>query len=1192
MGVPLATTAKAATACTLAQLEPQAGEFMVAQGVGGASGYSLLTRGKETLAKVFLTLPSACSVGTGYIKVTAASLSVSWIGTGGPVPNPLFTNLGSAPSIPATTIQPQSAADPIFVVPSANTAQGALDSSFDATFTATITYSRKAQGSATIETGKTKVFLQMKTFERQTNALRILVVPMGDATQLYGTQYTATDQVTVQNAMQTLARIYPVPAGTGDLAGTTGGIRYTVDTATLLDLRSVAGAYPSGAARFCGTSATFAAIKGLLAQYLLSHNTANPGATADRVVGVVGGAISSGSSSGCAEGMASVSSPESWIRLIADTGTAPSMSGALASMEVSHTFGLELNQASYHSPTIEADRTTSRAYNQAGRGFIVNDHDVMDFNTSTGPWDNTTTLLAASDFSYLLCKLKPSTASSSTACVTPGNVGTASGVSAGPKYVIAGTTDGSPANTRVVEPFYANDVAETPESTNSLFRLIQLDSNGALVPGGNFGLPLSQAESTHDGSVTATTTPSLRTFYAAAPGFSGAAGEVRVVKLTAAGADPLATGTTTLFSSLKIDPPAITSISGNGFSPTTGGSETLYRTQITPRIPPKPDVVFLADTTGSMGPALQNVRSNIANIMQNVIGAQPDAQFAAASYKDEVAFCATDPYTFRIEQSLTPTTSTLRAAIDPNPDIANSGWQTAPGQGCDQPEAQLNALYRIGVGDDGNVDLPKLIGYRSGSSPVVVWFGDAAGHDPSAGHTESDAIAQLQGRGARVIAVNMTSLENSSLDSTGQATRIATATKGVVKSSNDASQVSQAILAGLSDLPVTVTPAIDGVNCAPQLSVGITPEQLTVPSGTSANFTETISVAPGTAPGTYQCLVYFKINGRIVNLPGGGDSTSPDPRFYQQIATTVSDSPKQQVTVTATSTDTSRLLLDLVYQCNLFNYVAAVAIPPTSVDGNTATFNANADRTNACAQFGGGGVLVPYVSDGWNRVGGTVRSDTSSDIKPPTAAIYSPASNASIEWNATLPLLGSGEVSGVELPASALSWSLRAPGAVSFTSVGGGSAIDIPAPSPNGWTQGVWTAKLTVTSTGGTATATVSFGTRYQFIGFFNPIVNPPDINTGTAGKSFALKWQLTSAGTPVSDLTTIATTTFAAVAMCDPNTAIVPFAKTSGQSTARFDQANMQFVFNWQTPSTVGLYLFRLTLSDGSQHDACVNLK
>ena len=1168
MAVPPPSTASAATACSLTQLEPQLGEFMVSQGVGGGSGYSLLTRGKETLAKVFLTLPSSCTVGTGYIKVTGASLTMS----GASVANTLFTNLGSAPAIPATTSQTTSPADPIFVVPSANTAQGATDTSFTATFTATVTYSRKSQGSATIETGKTKPFATTKTFERRTNALRILVIPMGDASLLYSTQYTAADQAIVQNAMQTLARIYPVPDGTGDLApGSTGGIRYTVDTATMLDLRA-AGGYPDTSGKFCGTSADFAAIKGLLAQYLLSHNTANPTATADRVVGVVDGGLSYGTGSGlgCADGMASVSSAESWVRLVADAPTAPSMSGALAAMEVSHTFGLELGTPTYHSSLPEADRGTSRAYDQAGRKFITNDHDVMDFNTSSGPWDNTTTLLAAGDFSYLLCKLNTA---STTACAAPGNVGTATGVLAGERYVIAGTTDGFPSNTHALEPYYSDHVAETPPSPDSLLRLVQLDSQGAVVPGGNVGVPWSLAV-THD-----TGLPSpLRTFFAAASGFSTLAGEVRLVKVTNAGDNPLLTGTT-LYSSIKIDPPVITSISGNGI-PTAGGSETLYRSQITPRIPPKPDVVFLADTTGSMGPALDNVRNNITPIMNDVLAAQSDAQFAVASYKDEPAFCPTDPYDFRVEQAMTSSTAAVQTAITPNIDIANSGWQTAPGQGCDVPEAQLNALYQLGA--------TAVAGFRSASSRVVVWFGDAIGHDPSKTHTMSDAIAALQSAGVRVVAINMTGGDGS-LDQTGQATAIANATGGVVKNTTTASEISPAILAGLRDLPATVTPSIDSANCDPLLTVGISPEQQTVPSGTNANFTETISVAPGTAAGTYQCLVYFKINGKIVYVPGGGEFPSPDPRFYQHIAVTVSDSAKQQTTVTATSTDTSRLRLDLVYQCNLFNYVAAVAIPPASVDGNTATFNANADRTNACAQFGGGGVLVPYVSDGWNRVGGTVKSDVSSGLKPPTAAIYSLATNASIEWNGTLPLRGTGEVSGIELPGSALSWSITSPLGV-VTALGNGNAIDVPAPSPNGWTAGTWTATLMVTSPGGTATATVTFGVRYQFLGFFGPLQNPPAINTGTAGKSFALKWQLMSAGTLVSDLASVVSTQYAAGA-CGAILPTTSFANASGGSTLRFDPVNMQFVFNWQTPSTPGMYVFRLTLSDGSQHDACVNL-
>src|SRR4051794_16484589 len=58
-----------------------------------------------------------------------------------------------------------------------------------------------------------------------------------------------------------------------------------------------------------------------------------------------------------------------------------------------------------------------------------------------------------------------------------------------------------------------------------------------------------------------------------------------------------------------------------------GGSFTVTKTIHTPTIPPKPDIVFLADTTGSMGPALANVQANSTSIMNAVRLAQSDSDF-------------------------------------------------------------------------------------------------------------------------------------------------------------------------------------------------------------------------------------------------------------------------------------------------------------------------------------------------------------------------------------------------------------------------------------------------------------------------------------------------------------------------------------------------------------------------------------
>jgi hypothetical protein len=225
--------------------------------------------------------------------------------------------------------------------------------------------------------------------------------------------------------------------------------------------------------------------------------------------------------------------------------------------------------------------------------------------------------------------------------------------------------------------------------------------------------------------------------------------------------------------------------------------------------------------------------------------------------------------------------------------------------------------------------------------------------------------------------------------------------------------------------------------------------------------------------------VFFKINGQVVQHLVGTSSV-PDPAFYQDISVVVSDQQQRPITVKATSADPAHLLLDLIYQCATFNFVAAIALKPASVAGAEATFTANADTTNACAKFGGGGgALVPYVSDGWNRVTGIVSTEMPSQPKAPTAAITSPALSATLGFDTTLSLRGSGEVAGQELPATALTWSIKKPDG-SFLALDPGTehsgVVDVPAP-PGGWTPGIWTAILTVTAEGGTATATRQFGT-------------------------------------------------------------------------------------------------------------------
>lgn len=282
-----------------------------------------------------------------------------------------------------------------------------------------------------------------------------------------------------------------------------------------------------------------------------------------------------------------------------------------------------------------------------------------------------------------------------------------------------------------------------------------------------------------------------------------------------------------------------------------GDVVNLSKTVSTPEIPPKPDIVLMADRTGSMGGAINNVKANMAEIVGDVQAAQPDAQFAVTSYCD-----FGEPNVFQVHTPLSGDTAAVTAAVN---GITLCG-------GGDGPEAQLNALWEVGDGGDA-------IAFRPDSTRIVVWFGDAPGHDPSGGHTEADAIASLVGVDARVVAV---SVGINQLDATGQATRITAATGGTFLSGVTADQVSTAILAGLTSLPVEVA----GVpTCDPGLSVSLDPATQTVTSGTDAVFAETITVASDAAQGqTLECSVAFTLNG----MDAG-------PAFVQTISIAVND---------------------------------------------------------------------------------------------------------------------------------------------------------------------------------------------------------------------------------------------------------------------------------------------------------------
>lgn len=294
-----------------------------------------------------------------------------------------------------------------------------------------------------------------------------------------------------------------------------------------------------------------------------------------------------------------------------------------------------------------------------------------------------------------------------------------------------------------------------------------------------------------------------------------------------------------------------------------GEHATVMKTVNAPTFLPRPDVYFLADTTGSMGGALENVKANAVAILNQVKAATKDSRFGAGEYKD-----FGDPFVYRNEASIQGADDGGAAAL-----AAINTWQ--PSGGGDLSEGNLFALHK----------LVTEAGFRSDSTRIVVWFGDAPGHDPICKSVSGEAsdvtlasvIEDLKAANIKVIAVSITSgpsLDGVNWDSYpgcsgsgsgGQASAITGATKGQYFSDVSPSDVANAIISGLTSLPVTFKPT---ATCDKGLSATFDATEKTVDSGAAATFTETLTLDSGvTGSSDLKCTVDFLLNG-----VSGGDA--------------------------------------------------------------------------------------------------------------------------------------------------------------------------------------------------------------------------------------------------------------------------------------------------------------------------------
>lgn len=167
------------------------------------------------------------------------------------------------------------------------------------------------------------------------------------------------------------------------------------------------------------------------------------------------------------------------------------------------------------------------------------------------------------------------------------------------------------------------------------------------------------------------------------------------------------------------------------------------------------DIFFLVDTTGSMGIAINNVRSSLATtIVPAIQAAIVDVVMGVGDFRD----FPVDPYgdsgdwAFRVPQIMTSDVAAVQTALN----------ALRAGGGNDGPEAALEGLFGAAAG----TSCPDGFGmacFRNDSHPIIVLVTDAEMHNGPGGanpysgiagaHTFTETIAALNMRSVKVVGV-------------------------------------------------------------------------------------------------------------------------------------------------------------------------------------------------------------------------------------------------------------------------------------------------------------------------------------------------------------------------------------------------------------------------------------------------------
>jgi hypothetical protein len=254
---------------------------------------------------------------------------------------------------------------------------------------------------------------------------------------------------------------------------------------------------------------------------------------------------------------------------------------------------------------------------------------------------------------------------------------------------------------------------------------------------------------------------------------------------------------------------------------------------------PLADVYLLADTTGSMGPAIAAVKAGAAAIVGNAALSGFNVAYGVGNYRD-FPITEFNPYAFQHQQSPTTVPADVLLAIN--------AWNADLGLGGDGPEGQFWALQQIAT--------DPAIGWRPGAKRIIVWFGDAPGHDPicaaisgaGADVTEATATAALVAAGITVLAVSTSTGYAGGLDHDPAPTSVDYEGCAVGGTPGQASRITAATPGGSLTIDVDATVIVNTLVTLIAAAVTATNSVTLVPTGATSSFVTSISPSGGYGP--------------------------------------------------------------------------------------------------------------------------------------------------------------------------------------------------------------------------------------------------------------------------------------------------------------------------------------------------------